>query len=122
MEKVKAVIEDASIHKIFDLFKNKPRGLKFNETDAIIVSAKTDDNKKILRTFYFCLKPDGTFDENTAAMDGSRARRHQLSSFLINNGITDHIKEYNLKERIGEWKGQTIEAILSEKNGSIFIP
>lgn len=122
MEQVKAVIEGASIHKIFDLFKHKPSGLKFNETDAIIVTAKTDDNKKITRTFYFCLKPDGTFDENTAAMDGSRARRHQLVSFLKNNGITDHIKEYNLKERIGEWKGKIIEALISEKDGSIYIP
>ncbi|MFA4956172.1 MAG: hypothetical protein WC556_04275 [Candidatus Methanoperedens sp.] len=122
MTKTSAVIEEASIHKIFDLFKTKPASLKFNETDAIIVNAKTDDNKKITRTFYFCLKPDGTFDEYTAAMDGSRARRHQLVSFLKNNGITDNIKGYNLKESIGEWKGMTIEALISEKDGSIYIP
>lgn len=122
MAKTSAGIEEASIHKIFDLFKSKPGNLKFNETDAIIVTAKTDDNRQVTRTFYFCLKPDGTFDENTAAMDGSRARLHQLASFIMNNGITDHIKGYNLKEGIGEWKGKAIEALISENDGNIYIP
>lgn len=122
MTNIGAVIEEASIQKIFDLFKNKPGNLKFNETDAIIITAKTEDNRHLTRTFYFCLKPDGTIDETIIAGDGSRARRHQLVSFLMNNGITGNIKGYNIKEKIGEWKGKTIAALVSEKDGSIHIP
>jgi hypothetical protein len=114
MEKVNAVIEEASIHNIFDLFTRKPVNLKFNETDAIIITAKTDNNEMITQTFYFCLKPDGTFDDETIAVDGSRSRRHHLASFIIHYGITDKIKGYNIKERIGEWKGKTIEVLLPD--------
>lgn len=122
MEKVRAVIEEASLHKIYDLFSSKPGGLKFNDTDAIVVTAKTEDGKKITRTFYFCLKPDGTFDEKTIAMDGSRARRQRLASFLKYYGIAGNVRGYNIKERIGEWRGKTIEVLLSEKEASIYIP
>ena len=78
----KAVIEEASLHKIGDLFPKKPPGLKINETEAIVVTAKTEDGTRVTRTFYFCLKPDGTFYEDSIAKDGSRARRHRLASFI----------------------------------------
>ncbi len=122
MENVRAVIEEASLHKIYDLFSRKPGGLKFSDTDAIIVTAKTEDGKKITRTFYLCLKPDGTFDVKTVARDGSGARRQRLASFLTYYGITDNVKGYNIKERIGEWKGKSIEVLPSEKDASIYIP
>ncbi|TAN45754.1 MAG: hypothetical protein EPN24_02000 [Candidatus Methanoperedens sp.] len=122
MEKVKAVIEEVSIHKIYDLFSSKPGGLKFNDTDAIVVTAKTQDGNRITHTFYFCLKPDGTFNQETISRDGSRARRQRLVSFLKYYGIAGNVKEYNIKERIGEWKGKTIEVLPSEKDGSIYIP
>ncbi len=122
MEKVRAVIEEASFHKIYDMFSRKPGGLKFSDTDAIVVTAKTEDGKKITRTFYFCLKPDGTFDEKTIARDGSRARRQRLASFLRYYRLAENVKGYNIKERIGEWKGRTIEVLPSEKDGSIYIP
>ncbi len=122
MEKARAGIEGASLHKIYDLFSRKPGGLKFNDTDAIVVTAKTEDGKKITRTFYFCLKPDGTFDEKTVARDGSRARRHRLASFLRYYRLAENVKEYNIKERIGEWKGKTVEVVFDEKDGSIYIP
>ena len=122
MDKVKALIEEASIHKIFDLFSRKPRGLKFNDTDAIVLTAKTDDGKTITRTFYFSLKADGTFDEKSIARDGSRARRQRLASFIKYYGIAGNMKEYNIKERIGEWKGKTVEVVFDEKDGSIYIP
>jgi len=122
MEKIKAVIENASLHDIYDLFRKKPGGLKFNDTDAIVVTARTEDGKKITKTFYFCLKPDGTFDEETLSRDSSRARRHRLASFLKYYGIAEKVKGYNIKERIGEWKGKTIEVVRSEKDASIYIP
>jgi len=122
MEKINAVIEEASIHNIFDLFTRKPVNLKFNETDAIIITAKTDDDDLITQTFYFCLKPDGTFDGETIAGNGSRARRHYLASFMIHYGITDKIKGYNIKERIGEWKGKTIEVLIPDKEEHFNIP
>jgi hypothetical protein len=121
MEKARAVIEEASLHDIYDLFKRKPAGLKFSDTDAIVVTAKTEDGKKITRTFYFCLKPDGTFDEKTVA-SGSRARRRRLASFLRYYRLAENVRGYNIKERIGEWKGKTIEVLPSEKDGSIYIP
>lgn len=122
MEKARAVIEEASIHKIYDLFSRKPGGLKFNDTDAIVLTAKTDDGKRITRTFYFCLKADGTFDEKSIAADGSRARRQRLASFLKYYGIAGNVKEYNIKERIGEWKGKTVEVVFDGEDGSIYIP
>ncbi len=122
MEKARAVIEEASFHKIYDMFSSKPGGLKFNDTDAIVVTAKTEDGKKITRTFYFCLKPDGTFDEKTIARDGSRARRQRLASFLRYYRLAENVRGYNIKERIGEWKGKSIEVLPSEKDGSIYIP
>lgn len=122
MEKVRAVIEEASLHKIYDLFSSKPGGLKFNDTDAIVVTAKTEDGKKITTTFYFCLKPDGTFNQETINRDGSRARRQRLASFLRYYRLAENVKEYNIKERIGEWKGKTMEVLPSEKDGSIYVP
>ncbi len=122
MEKARAVIEEASLHDIYDLFRRKPAGLKFNDTDAIIVTAKTEDGKKITKTFYFCLKPDGTFDVETTSRDGARARRHRLASFLKYYGLAENVRGYNIKERIGEWRGKTIEVVADEKEGSIYIP
>lgn len=123
MEKLRAVIEEASIHDIYDLFSKKPKGLKFNDTDAIVVTAKTEDGDTITHTFYFCLKPDGSFDQETISKDGSRARRQRLASFLKYYKIAENVKEYNIKERIGEWKGKTIEVVPGEKEGRIiYIP
>jgi len=119
MEKLRAVIEEASLYNIYDLFKRKPSALKFNDTDAVVVKAKTDDGKKITRTFYFCLKPNGTFDVNTISRDSSKARRHRLASFLKYYGLAENVREYNIKERIGEWRGKSIEV---EKEGNIYIP
>lgn len=122
MEHIDAVIEEASFHKIYDLFSRKPKGLRFNDTDAIVVTAKTEDGKKITKTFYFSLKPDGTFDEKSVSRDGSNARRQRLASFLRYYHLAENVKEYNVKERIGEWKGKTVEVLPSEKAGSIYIP
>ncbi len=122
MDKVKALIEEASIHKIFYFFSRKPGGLKFNDTNVIVLTAKTDDGKTITRTFYFSMKANGTFDERNIARDGSRAKRQCLASFIKYYGIAGNMREYNIEERIGEWKGKTVEVVFDEKDGSIYIP
>lgn len=121
-KKKKAVIENASIHDIYDLFSRKPKGLKFNDTDAIVISAKAKGGTRINHTFYFCLKPDGTFDTKTISNNPGRARRQKLASFLKYYDLADNIKEYNIKEGIDEWKGKKIELVPCENGDEIYIP
>jgi hypothetical protein len=120
MDRAEAVIEDAKIHDIYDLFSRKPSGLKFNDTDALVIAARKGDGGLITRTFYFCLKPDGTFSEDALNGDGSRSRRQRLAAFMRYYGLAKDPGSYNLKERVGEWIGVKVE-ILPEK-GIIYIP
>jgi hypothetical protein len=122
LEKISATIEEAKICKISDLWRRKPRGLKFNDTDALIVTVKTSDGDIIKETFYFCLKPDGTFDVNTVSKDSSRARRLRLASFLKHYNITENIDGYNLKEGVGKWKGKQVTVIKIGDSRFIYIP
>ncbi len=122
METIEARIEDVSIHKISDLWRKKPRGLKFNDTDALIVTAKTDGGKTIKETFYFCLKPDGTFNVDTVSRDGSRGRRARLAAFLKHYKITDSVRGYNLAEGIKRWKGKNVKIVPYKDGGYIHIP
>lgn len=121
IEKVKARIEDARIIKISDLWKRKPKGLHFNDTDALVITVKAD-GKKITETFYFCLKPDGTFNVNTVSHDGSHARRVRLANFLKHYKITDDIKRYNLAEGVKEWKGKSVDIVPFKDGGYIYVP
>lgn len=120
-KKVKATIEDARIAKISDLWKRKPKGLHFNDTDALIITAKAG-SKKITETFYFCLKPDGTFNVDTVSHDGSHARRMRLANFLKHYKITDNVKGYNLAEGVKKLKGKSIDVVLLEDGGYIYVP
>jgi hypothetical protein len=122
MEAIEAIIEKASIHKISELFTRKPPGLKFNDTDAVVMTAKTRDGKVVSRTFYFCLKPDGTFYEETISKDGSRARRQRLAEFIRRYGMAQDVANYNIKEKINEWCGTTIKVVPTEKEGILYIP
>ena len=121
MEKINATIEDAKLCKISDLWKKKPRGLHFNDTDALIITAKTADGKKIKETFYFCMKPDGTFNVDTVSHDGSRARRERLVAFLKHYKFTDDVKRYNLAEGVEKWKGKKIEVVPYKDSGYIHL-
>ena len=122
MEKTSATIEEAKIYKISDIWRRKPRGLKFNDTDALIVTLKTSDGDIIKETFYFCLKPDGTFNVDTVSKDSSRARRLRLASFLKHYKITDNVAEYNLKEEVEKWKGIQVTITKSDDSRFIHIP
>ncbi|MDM7913121.1 MAG: hypothetical protein QUS09_08495, partial [Methanotrichaceae archaeon] len=94
MERISAVIETAEIHKISDLFHKKPSGLRFNETDALVISARTKDGRDAKATFYFSLKPDGTFEENILGASSAKARRHKLASFLRYYKIAEDVSKY----------------------------
>lgn len=114
-----AEIVDASIHRVFDLWRKKPQGLSFTDTDAIIVTAKTSDGDILRETFYTCIKPDGTINMKSLS-HASQAKRKRLADFLIHNKITGSMEGYNVRERISEWKGKRVE-VIPLKNGSLAI-
>jgi hypothetical protein len=123
MKRSKAVIEEAGVHKIVgDLFRRKPPGLGFNETDAVVITAKTEDGRTVTETFYLCLKPDGTFDEQSMGSDASQARRHRLAKFIRYYGFADDIRVYNLRDGVSDWRGRIVEVLPSEKGEIIYTP
>jgi hypothetical protein len=122
METMNAVVEEADVCKISDLFRRKPPGLGFNETDALVIKARLEDGRQIGATFYFSLKPDGTFEEEPMGRNAIKARRHKLASFLRYYGMTDEVDKYKLKDRISEFKGGNVEVIPIKGELSIYIP
>lgn len=114
-----ARIEEVEIKKISEIWRKKPRGLRFNDTDALIITLKTEDGKTIRDTFYLCLKPDGTFDVDTLRRDSSMARRQRLAIFLKHYNLADNIENHNLREGIETWKGEWVSIL--EVDGSGFI-
>jgi hypothetical protein len=122
LEKISALIEDAKIYKISDLWKRKPSGLKFNDTDALIVTLKTSDGDIIKETFYFCLKPDGTFNVDTVSKDGSHARRLRLARFLKHYIIKDNVREYNLKKEVENLRGKEVTVMKGDSYDFIYVP
>lgn len=105
--KMKATITEAKLYDVFDLWRRKPRQLAFNDTDVIVVKAKAG-NKTITQTFFTCLKGDGTFSTKTPSRR-SKARRNELAHFIKYYFKIENPEEYNIKERIHEWKGQDVE-------------
>jgi hypothetical protein len=122
MQPITAVVEEAEVYKISQLFHKKPPGLAFNETDALVIKARMQDGRQVGATFYFCLKPDGTFEEEALGRDAVKARRHKLASFLRYYKLADEVDKYNLKERIHEFKGGIVEVIPIHKELSIYTP
>ncbi|MCX8206339.1 MAG: hypothetical protein N3G75_00700 [Methanothrix sp.] len=111
MDRVGAVIQDAGIARVSELFSRRPRGLRINETEALVVRARTDDGRIAARMFYLCLKPDGTVDLDTIASGRSRARRRRLASFLRYYGLINREERYNLREAVKGWEGKQVEAM-----------
>jgi len=122
LKTINATIEDAKIFKISYFWSKKPRGLKFNDTDALVITMRAQDGNTIKETFYFCLKPDGTFNINTVSKDGSHVRRQRLANFLKHYKITSNVDEYNLKEGVNKWKGIQVAATKAGDSGSIYVP
>ena len=119
MERLSAEIEDAKVCKISELWRKKPPGVAFADTDAVIVTAKTPDGKTIRETFYLRLKADGTM--STAAVGKiSRGKQQRFAKFL-ERYITKEVKGYNVKERVGEWKGKSVEVVPYKQTGFIHV-
>jgi hypothetical protein len=121
METMKAVVEDAKVRNISELFRRKPPGLGFNETDALVINARLEDGRQI-GAFYFGLKPDGTFEEEPMGRDAVKARRHKLATFLRYYGVTDDVDKYKLKDRISEFIGEIVSVVPIKGELSIYIP
>ena len=122
MERIRAVIESAEVYKISDIFRAKPPGLRFNENDALVVTARSDDGRMFKSIFYFSLKPDGTFEEEILGVDAAKFRRHKLAAFLRYYKIAEDVSVYKLKNRVGELKGLNVEAVSQDGNMAIYVP
>jgi hypothetical protein len=122
MPPLTAVVEEAGVYKISQLFRKKPPGIAFNETDALVIRARMEDGRQIGATFYFTLKPDGTFEEEALGRDAVKARRHRLASFLRYYHLADDVDKYKLKERIHELEGKGVEVIPIDGELSIYTP
>jgi hypothetical protein len=122
MDRDLAKIERVGVYKIGDLFKRKPHGLRFNETEAVVVSLRAEDGKKATATFYLSIKPDGTFDEKCLGTDACKARRRGLASFIRYYGFSKEISLYNLRDRIGEWIGKSVEVLPINDSLVIYVP
>lgn len=120
MDRVGAIIQYAEIARIGEIFPRRPRGLRINETEALIVRARTNDGRIAARTFYLCLKPDGTMDLDTIASGISRSRRRRLASFLKYYGLLNKEERYNLREAVKGWLGKHVEAM--RECDLIFVP
>ena len=119
MERVSAKIEDAKVVKISAIWRKKPPGIAFSDTDAVIVTAKTPDGKTIRETFYLRLKADGTM--STAAIGKiSRGKQQRFAKFL-KRYVTKEIEGYNVKGRVGEWKGKSVEVVPYKQTGFIHV-
>ena len=114
-----AVIKDVSIKKVNSIWKRKPKGVGFEDTDAVIV--RTDSDNPVTETFYICLKPNGTFEPN-AINKNSQAQRRRLVRFLKYYGFAQEIKGYNIQEKHKDWVGKKIEVVSSENGDYIYIP
>ena len=104
---MKAIIKDVKLKSIFDLWKKKPQGLSFADTDAIVLTIKAN-NKTISETFYCRINANGTLA--TAGANKLSLRRQKMLQAFINKYISKE-KNYNIRKRINEWKGKNIELI-----------
>ena len=96
MHNIKAFITEAKIYDIFDLFRRKPRGLGFNDTDVIVIEAKSKEGDiRVKENFFTCLKGNGTFSLK-APSRMSRATRGRLARFLTYYHLTDDPEKYDL--------------------------
>ncbi|MFH1239897.1 MAG: hypothetical protein V1672_01665 [Candidatus Diapherotrites archaeon] len=121
MEEKNAVIQDAKIYKVFDLWKRKPKCLTFNDTDAIVVTAKIKGGENVKETFFTCLKADGTFSLQTPNHI-AKLRREKLAKFLTYYKLTDSPEEYNLVDNIRKWKNKKVKVVKEKGDHYIYVP
>lgn len=108
---MKAVIKDVKLKSVFDLWERKPQSLSFADTDAIVLILESSESKTISETFYCRITANGTLA--TAGANKLSLRKQKTLQAFINKYISKE-KNYNIRERINEWKGKTIELIKCE--------
>lgn len=108
----KPVIEDVKIIKIDKLWKKKPKSLGL-ESDAIIVTVKTPDNRKVKGMFYAYIKPNGMFDIKSGRT-GTHVQQRFIN-FLQNYKLADKLDGYNVLEGMKDWQGKTVELDENDK-------
>lgn len=116
-----AKIESARVASVWDLWVRKPRGLGFEDTDAVIVTAKTADGVISVReTFYVCVKADGTFSMKSLS-HRSDARRRRFCRFLKRYILPKDAdaRHYNLGAEIGKWKGREVTLVPNQAGGYV---
>ncbi len=121
MIKTKGTIKEAKIFDVYDLFKRKPRGLGINDTDVIVIKAKTKEGNVIQENFFTCLKGNGTFSLNAPNRLSATSRR-RLAKFLVYYNLTDNPEEYDLAKNIRKWRNKEIEIIKENGKQYIFVP
>lgn len=122
MEKTNGFITEAKVCDIYDLYRRKPRGLGFNDTDVIVVKARMKGEKAVAQeNFFTCLKGNGTFSLN-APTTLSTACRSKLARFLRYYNITDKPDDYSIRKNIKKWKNKKVEIVQKEGEKYIFVP
>ena len=104
---MKSIIKDVKLKSIFDLWERKPQGLSFADTDAIVLTIEAN-GKTISETFYCRITANGTLA--TTGANKLSLKRQKMLQVFINKYISKE-KNYNIRKRINEWKGKTIELI-----------
>jgi len=133
IEKTDAVIKDVKIYtdthyfvknfdncyEMKDLWAKRPK--LYGNTNILFVTAKSSEGKETAEIFPVLLRFDGTLEPN-AANRISRMNRNRFASFLKHYKITEKIEDYNIVEKMKEWKGKEVKTILYKGRNQIFIP
>ncbi|MFH1337565.1 MAG: hypothetical protein ABIH55_01685 [Nanoarchaeota archaeon] len=99
----KIVIKDVKLYDVLDLWRRKPKGLFFADTDAIVVTLSSG----VKEIFFTCLKGDGTFSIKTPNRT-SQVHRQRLADFIKHYFNVKNPEEYDVKEGIKSWKGKSV--------------
>ena len=106
---MKNVIKGAKILRVNEVWKkHKPQGLGFSDTDIIVVSWEKD-GKRFEQDFYCRLKADGTLGHSITKQ--SEKRQKDLQAVVRKYVSKSKEKDYNVRARIGEWKGKEVELV-----------
>ncbi len=113
---MKAVIKEAKLLHVDDVWKgHKPQGLGFSDTDVIIVTVQEKGGKELFEQDFYCrLKADGTLAHSITRR--SEKRQRELQAFI--RKYVSKEEGYNVKAKIGGWKGKEVEL---EKVGGVYI-
>lgn len=117
---VSATIEDAEIRRVSDLWRKKPTGVYFGDTDVLLLTLRTEEGKILKDAFYLRLKADGTF--STAAIaKRSRAKQLTFAKFLKQYALAEDPRRYNVALGVRRWKGKNVKVVMYDETGHIYL-